>query len=175
MEKFLRRVHLVYMFPSPTRIRFEKGRKADVLKDVFPVQRKHQISHRLISSPRRMLVVRQQNRRRNRHSYLAGQRVIKKLVICTPPEWIVNHDGPAQHGIFQIRPIKRNILRDAVNDHAISAGLRHLYSAQLHELSLHPINLHAVDAVHQSRWKGILHPKNNPNLLHKASFYRLPP
>src|ERR1700722_5870106 len=116
-----------------------------------------------------MLVVRQEDSRRNRHAQFASQRVVKKLVVGRPPERIVDHDRLVQHGVLQVRAVKRNILRNPVNDDPIAAGIGHLYAVQLHELGSYTVNLHAVDLLYHRRWKSIFHAEQNANFLHRPS------
>ena len=73
---------------------------------------------------------------------------------------------PAERGILQIRTIERNVLRNAIDDHAIAAGFRHLHSAQLDELGSHAVNLHAVDLLHQRGRKSILHAEHDADFVH---------
>src|SRR2546427_256167 len=64
VEELLRRVDFVNMLPASAEVWLKKSREADVLEDVLPVQRENQVTHGLVCRPRRMLVVRQQYRRR---------------------------------------------------------------------------------------------------------------
>src|SRR5450432_3419705 len=169
MKKFLRRMHVIHMLPPAARIRFQESREADVVKQFLPVQRKHQIPHRLVRRPLGMLVVRQNHGRRNGHTHLVRHRVIKKLVVRRPPKRIVDDDRAVQRRILQISPIELNILRNSVDDHRILLRLIHPNPANLHKLRLHAVHLHRVNLLDQRRRKRVLHPKQNPNLLHAHS------
>ncbi len=116
--------------------------------------------------PGGMLLVRQNHRGRNRHAQLARQRVVEELVVGGPPEGVVDDDRSRQHGVLQIGAVERNVLRDAVDDDAIPAGIGHLDAAHLDELRGHALDLHAVDLFHQRRRKGIFHPENDSDFLH---------
>ena len=56
------------------------------------------------------------------HADAGSEAVVEELFICAPPERIVNDSSACQGGIFKIGAVKRNILRDAVNDHGIITG-----------------------------------------------------
>src|SRR5580704_14510473 len=113
-----------------------------------------------------MLVMRQDHGRRDSHAELTRQRVIEKLVVGGPPEWIVDDDRASKRSILEKSAVERDILRDAVDDHAISTGIRHLDAAHLDELGGHAINPHAVDLLHQRGWEGVFHAKDDSNFVH---------
>src|SRR6202158_4308347 len=63
MEKLLRRMHLVHMLPTSAGIRFEEGREAYVVENLFPVERINQVAHGLVGRALGMLMVRQDHGR----------------------------------------------------------------------------------------------------------------
>ncbi len=55
------------------------------------------------------------------HAQLARKRVVEELIVCAPPERIVDHNRSAQGGILQIGPIEVDVVRDAVDNDSITA------------------------------------------------------
>src|ERR1700758_235058 len=113
-----------------------------------------------------MLIVGQHHRGWNCHPQLRRQRVVEELVIRRPPERIVDDHGPMQHGILQISPIERDILRDAIDDHVVLLGLIHAHAANLHKLRRNIAPAHRIDLLDQRGRKRVLHPKHDPNFFH---------
>ena len=168
VEKLFWSVDLVDVLPPATRVRLQESREPDILKHFFPIQRIDQVPHRQIGRIRRMFVMRQDHRRRNRHAHLVRHRVVEKLVVSRPPERIVHDNRSLQHRVLQIRAIERNVLRDAIQDHRIFLRLIHPDPANLDELRLHSRHLHRVNLFHQRRRKGIFHPKKDSDFLHST-------
>src|SRR5208282_243575 len=164
-EELLWRMHLIHVLPAAARVRLQKRRKSNIDKYLFPIQRIDQIPHGFFGRIRRMLVMRQDHRRRNRHAHLIRQRIVKKLVVRRPPERIVDHRRPLQHRVLQICPVERNVLRNAVNDHVVLLRLIHPDATNLHKLGGNTRSLHRVDLLDQSRRKGIFHTKKKSDFL----------
>src|SRR5215470_15470269 len=112
-------MEFVDVLPAAPIKRLQERGPTYVGEDLIPVQREDEVPHGLVGCSGRMLVVGQQNGRWNGYAQLAGERVIEKLVIRGPPKRIVDDDGALQRGVLQVGTIKRNILRDAVDDHVI--------------------------------------------------------
>src|SRR5215470_1385169 len=117
-----------------------------------------------------MLVVRQEHRWWNRDPKFFGQGVVKELVVGRPPERVVNHDCSMQGRVLEIRPVKRNVLRYAVNDDVILLWLIHADPANLHEFGRQALDAHRIDLVDQRRRKRVFHPKYDRDFLHRYSF-----
>src|SRR6266851_1600669 len=86
LEEFFRRVNLIHVLPAAAVIGLKERREADVLENLFPIQRIDQVSNGLLVRVRRMLVVRQDYSWRNGDAQLGGERVVEKLVVGGPPE-----------------------------------------------------------------------------------------
>ena len=65
--KLFGRIYLVNMLPAAAAKWFQESGKPDIVEDLVPIQRKHQIPHRLYGGPRRVHLVRQQYRFRHGH------------------------------------------------------------------------------------------------------------
>src|SRR6266436_4779891 len=170
VEELLRRMHLVHVLPAPARIRLEESGEAHIVENLLPVQRIDQVAHGLVGRALGMLVVRQDHGRRNGHAQAVSQSVVEKFVVGGPPERVVDDDGAVEFRVLQVRAIKRDVLRDAIDDDAVAAGLGHLYSAKFDELRGDALDLHAVDLFHQSRRKSIFHAEHDADLVHNNLF-----
>ena len=113
-----------------------------------------------------MPLMRQKHRTRNGDTDLTRQRVVEKLIVGAPPEGIVDDDGAAEDRVLQPRPVERDVLRDAVDDDAISGRLGHAHRADPDMLGHHPWNGARVDAIHQRRGKRVFHAIKNADLFH---------
>src|SRR2546423_7215889 len=111
------------MFPSSAGKGFHIGRKSNIVEDALPIEWIGEIGKRLIAGIVGMFFRRQDHGFRNRYTDLCGQTIVEKFFVCTPPEWIVDDSGTGECGIFQIGTVKRNVLRNAVDDYIITGWL----------------------------------------------------
>jgi hypothetical protein len=72
-----------------------------------------------------------------RDTQLVGQTGPEELIVGAPPEWIVDDDRALQHGVLEIRAIVRDLVRDAIDQHIVGAGLVHARAAKHRELGMH--------------------------------------
>ena len=65
-EEFIWRMDFVHVLPAAARVRLKKGGEADIMENLIPVEGVHQVAHGAIGGVGGMLIVRQQNGRRDR-------------------------------------------------------------------------------------------------------------
>ena len=65
--------------------------------------------------PSNVILLRQQNRLRNRHAKFRRQRIVEELVVGRPPERIVDDDRPFERQTLQRGAIERHLVRDAID------------------------------------------------------------
>ena len=66
---------------------------------------------------------RQQHRLRHGHADLGRERVVEKFFVGAPPKGIVHDRGAGERRILEPGPIKRHVLRDAVDHDVVAARL----------------------------------------------------
>src|SRR5713101_8070148 len=103
---------------------------------------------------------------RDCNTELCGKRVVEEFVIGAPPERVVDHDGSVQDGVFDVCPIKRNVVGDAVDNNTITARFCHFHPPDFDKLSLEAIDLHVVNLCNDGTGKSVFHSENNTNLFH---------
>ena len=54
---------------------------------------------------------------------LCRQRVVEEFFVSAPPERVIHHCRARERGVFEPRPIERDILRDAINHNVVTAWL----------------------------------------------------
>src|ERR1019366_3584558 len=170
VKEFLRRVHLVYVFPTAAVEGLQERGKSNVAENAVPRHGILQVAHGALGGTRGMLLVRQQDGLRNRNAQLGSQREVKKFVVGAPPEWIVDNDRAGERHILQVAAIEGNIVRNAVHDNVVGRRLRHTDFADGGEFRLDVRLIHRIDLVDQRGRKGGLHAKNDSDLLHGYSF-----
>src|SRR6202011_6402175 len=109
--------------PTTAGERFEKRRPADVVENLLPVHGVGEVAKRFVVRIRRRLVRWQQHRARHGHTYFRGERVVKEFFVRAPPKRIVHHRRAAKRGVLEPSAVKRDILRDAIDDYFVSAWL----------------------------------------------------
>src|SRR5215469_2427023 len=165
MKKLFWRVYFVNMFPSTARMWLQECRKSHVLEDLLPVEGKDQVSHRLLGSVRRVLLVRQDDGGGNRDPQLRRQGIVEKLIVGAPPECIIDDNCSGEDRIFQVGSIKRDVMRNAIDDQRIPARISHSYATDLHGLGRDAIGFGAIDPLDHRGWKSILHSEEDADLL----------
>ena len=84
-----------------------------------------------------------------RNTDFGGQAVVEKLFVGTPPKGVVDNSRAAERCVFQESAIERNILRNAINDHIVSAGFALNYFVDTDRLSYNAFYLFAVNALNK--------------------------
>ena len=128
-------VHARHAAPAAAVERLDERRQADVLDDAFPIKRILEIAKRLSNDAFFVFLLRQQNRLRHGDAQISRQRVVEKLVVGVPPEWIVDDLRSGEHGALQVSSIERHIVRDSIDDDVVRAGLGHPHAAEFDVLS----------------------------------------
>src|SRR5206468_7793373 len=100
---------------------------------------------------------------------LCGERVVEKFVVGAPPEWIVHNRCSGERRILKPRTIKRNILRNTIYHHVVSARFALNYFVDPDKLGddvlaagflIHPL--------HKCRWKTVLLAKKDSDFFHQS-------
>ena len=79
-----------------------------------------------------------------------GQAGFEELVVGGPHEGIVDHVAALQNGVLEIRAVVGHLVRNAIYQHGIGAGLIHAGTAQFGVLGCHP-GVAAVDLFDKRR------------------------
>ncbi len=156
-EELLARLHLEDVAPATAVERLEEGGEADVLEHLIPVERIHQVPHRLVGRARRMFLVRQHHRVRHRHAQPLAERVVEELVVGARPERVADDVGAVEGRRLEPGPVERDVVRDAVDDDTVGARPLHFHAADLDELGGDPGDAHGVDALDERAGKDIFH------------------
>ena len=163
-DQLVNRIHAIAILPAAAPGVLEDGGQPHILGDGVPVQRIHEVAQALADHPLRVGLHGQHKGLGRGHAQPRRQTSPKELVVRAPPEGVVDHIGPLEHGILEISAVIGDFVADAVNEHGIGARLVHLGAAQLHILR-HHTRAAAVHLVQKRRRKAPLAPDDHPNLL----------
>ncbi len=113
---------------------------------------------------RRVLLVRQEDRLRDRDAGGERDDVVEVLVVGGPPDRVVHDLNAARDGALEERPVERDLVADPVEDHGVLEGLlldedRDLDGPRLDVVAGSLREL--VDLVHQRPREGVFHPEEH--------------
>src|SRR5690606_20544661 len=100
------------------------------------------------------------------HPYAQCEGVVKKLLIRTPPKWIVDYGCSANSGILKIGSVKRNILRNTVYYYRIFSRFALSYFFNRHGLRCNSTDLFLINTVDKSLGEGVFLSEENSDFLH---------
>ena len=106
----------------------------------------------------------------NGHANFYGETIIEKFFVGAPPERVVDDSRSAYRGIFQKSPVKRHILRNAIDDHCIIIGGALHHFVYQYRLGFHIIYLLAVYSFNEGCRKGSFLAEQYPDLFHVRQF-----
>ena len=119
----------------------------------------------------RRLVRRKQHRPRHGDADLSRQRVVEEFFVGAPPERIIHDCGAGERCILQPGAIKRHVLRDAIDDHVVTArlALNHLVDSDEFRDDVFAAGflIHPLD---ECRWKTVFLTKKNSDFFHNSIF-----
>src|SRR6185503_3330745 len=113
-DELFDRVNLRDIFPTAPVKRFHECRQADVINDRLPIKWKLKVAKTFADNSGDVILLWQEHRTRNRHPELARQRVVEKLVVSRPPEWIIDNNCAFEGHALQSGPVKRHFVRNTV-------------------------------------------------------------
>ncbi len=132
----------------------ENARKPDVPQYCVPVEREHQVAETLlVADPRDVLLVRQHDGLGARDPEPGRERRAEELVVSAPHERVVDDRHPLEHGVLQVRPVERDLVRDTVDDDGVGARRIHTLGAELGVLGDHAAiaTVHFLDKLWRER------------------------
>jgi len=109
----------------------------------------------------------------NCYSNFCCKCIVKKFVIRTPPKWIIDYSCSGYCSVLQHRTIKRNILRNSVDQHIITKWFALNNFVYMSEFSSNSIFFFAVNSINKSLWKSIFLSKKNSDFFHFYSDLKL--
>ena len=114
-DQLFQRVDARNVLPAATVKRFHDRRQPDVVNDRLPIEGEFEIAQTLADDSFDVVLLRQQHRPGDGDAEFPRQREIEKLVVCRPPEGIVDDDCALQRQTLQGGAIKRHLVRDAID------------------------------------------------------------
>src|SRR5579872_6977329 len=94
-------MNLVYVLPAAARIGFQESGETHIFKNLVPIQRIHQVPHRLVRRSFGMRMMGEDHCRGYCNPQLRSQRIVEKLIIRRPPERVIDNDRPAKSSILE--------------------------------------------------------------------------
>ena len=166
VDQLVERAADVHVLPAAAVRVLEDARHADVVDDRLPVERILEVAQALVVlDARDVLLVRQRHRLGAGDAEPRGERRAEELVVGRPHERVVDDRRALQHGVLEVGPVVRHLVRDAIDDHVVRHGLVHRRAAELHELGGHAL-VAAVDFVDEPRRKRPLAADDQTDLVH---------
>ena len=162
-------MHVVHVAPSATIHGLQKSMLSHIGEDAVPIQGIFQVAHGAAGGAFRMLLVRQDDGGRHGYAQLGGQRVVEKLVVCRPPERIVDNERAVESGMLEKGTIEGDVVGDAVHNHRVARELVKMHGAGFDKLGGHVRDVASIDVLHQGTGKAVLHAEQNADLLHAAT------
>src|SRR5579862_5596813 len=100
----------IYVLPAAARIGFQESGETHIFENLVPIQRIHQVPHRLVRSSFGMRMMGEDHCRRYCNPQLRSQSIVEKLIIRCPPERVIDNDCSTKSSILEHGAIEGNVL-----------------------------------------------------------------
>ncbi len=163
-DQFVHRVHFIDVFPATAPRILENGGQTHILDNCLPIEWVDEVAQTFADYARNVLFGGQHQCPWRSQPHRRDQAGAEKLIIGAPPKGVVDNVCALQHGIFQIGPVIRHFVADAVDQHRIVARRVHAGAAQF-GIFRHHTGVAPVYLFDKGRWKTPFASNNEANLF----------